>query len=124
VVAGKIKKRRNKMNAKLKNEKLVIELDLQEAKPSASGTTLVVAGTRGRWQTGEKIDGQPLFVIANAFIYPTSESGTGEKKQKAQVSAEKEPKAAVRHEKPAAKVSKRTRKATGQDTNDEDADEY
>jgi hypothetical protein len=109
------------MNAKLKNGKLMIELDLQEAKPSASGTTLVVAGTRGRWQTGEKVDGQPLWIIANAFIYPTSASGEGNDKEETGESQKKGGKAVVQHEKSAVKGTNQKRKAAENQV-DEDED--
>jgi hypothetical protein len=111
------------MNAKLKNGKLIIELDLQEAKPSASGTTLVVAGTKGRWQTAEKIDGQPLWIIADAFIYPTSGSGPGDKKQDARDSQKKGPKAVMQHEKSTLKGTNQKRNTTEHDVDVDDEDD-
>ncbi len=81
------------MNAKIKNGKLMIELDLHDATTSASGKTLGVAGTQGRFQTSETIDGQPVWVIANAFIYPPrekkSEEETEEPKRKTREAAAK-----------------------------------
>jgi hypothetical protein len=56
------------MNAKIKNGKLVLELDLHDAKTSTSGKTLGVAGTQGRLQTSVTIHGRPVWVTANAFI--------------------------------------------------------
>lgn len=58
------------MNVKLRNGTLFIELDVHDAKASASGKTFGVAGTQGRFQSSVTIDGQPVWVIANAFVYP------------------------------------------------------
>ncbi len=48
---------------------LVIKLPLRETPiPSATGKTLVVASTHGNRPTQLKIQGQELFVGANAYI--------------------------------------------------------
>jgi hypothetical protein len=69
------------MNVKIKNGKLFIELDLHDAKPSASGKTFGVAGTQGRLQTSATIDGEAVWLIANAFIYPPSNATTEESEE-------------------------------------------
>jgi hypothetical protein len=96
----KVRKRRCEMTVKIKNGKLLIELDLHDATASASGKTLGVAGTQGRFQTSATIDGQPVWVIANAFIYPPSTAkkeeeeeskGKGHKAAAKQSSTKKKP---------------------------------
>ena len=47
---------------------LTITLQLQEAKASASGKTLVVASTHGNQATGLNIDGKALIVGVNAYV--------------------------------------------------------
>ena len=56
------------MNAVKKGNKLVIELTLQSPKLSATGKTLVVATTRGPWESPVEIDGKPLKILCNAYI--------------------------------------------------------
>ena len=58
------------MTVEIKGDKLCIEIDLQKPTPSASGKTLVVASTRGNVVTEAKIDGKPITVGLNAYIYP------------------------------------------------------
>jgi hypothetical protein len=58
------------MNAKIRGGKLHVVLDLEEPRPSATGKTEVVAGTGGRWRSGLKMNGKPVWVIATAYIYP------------------------------------------------------
>ena len=59
------------MTAKVVGNKLVIEIPLNPAPvPSASGKTLVVASTHGNKQTEVEIQGQPVFLGLNAYIYP------------------------------------------------------
>ena len=48
--------------------KLVIEIDLEEPRPSASGKTLVVASTHGNQVTAAQVNGQPVVVGLNAYI--------------------------------------------------------
>jgi hypothetical protein len=58
------------MNVEIKDNKLFIEIDLEEPKPSASGKTLVVASTRGNAVTTAEIGGKPVIVGLNAYIKP------------------------------------------------------
>ena len=57
------------MQVELKNNKLVITIDVNaKPTPSASGKTLVVATSHGNQQTTVTIDGKPLIVGINAYI--------------------------------------------------------
>lgn len=56
------------MNVEIKDNKLFIEIDLQEPTPSASGKTLVVASTRGNVVTKAEVDGKPVTIGLNAYI--------------------------------------------------------
>ncbi len=57
------------MQATIKDNRLVIEIDLQNPPvPSASGKTLVVACTHGNQVTDLKIEGQPVIIGVNAYI--------------------------------------------------------
>ena len=56
------------MKAEVINGKLIIEIDLQEPAPSASGKTLVVASSHGNQATTAMIDGQPIIIGLNAYI--------------------------------------------------------
>lgn len=58
------------MNVEIRDNKLIIEIDLETPKPSASGKTLVVASTRGNAVTTAKVDGKPVIVGLNAYIKP------------------------------------------------------
>ncbi len=58
------------MKVEIKGDKLCIEIDLQKPTPSASGKTLVVASTRGNVSTEAVIDGKPVTIGLNAYIYP------------------------------------------------------
>ena len=62
------KERRNKMEAKIENGKLIIIIDLQEPTPSASGKTLVVATTHGNVATQCLVDGKNVVIGLNAYI--------------------------------------------------------
>ncbi len=57
------------IEAKIEGNKLIITCDLEEPKPSASGKTLVVASTRGNMRTSVMIDGKPVIIGLNAYIY-------------------------------------------------------
>ena len=57
------------IETKIEGTKLIITCDLEEPKPSASGKTLVVASTRGNIKTDCMIDGKPLTIGLNAYIY-------------------------------------------------------
>ena len=59
-------KQENKMEVKIENGKLFIEIDLQEPTPSASGKTLVVATTHGNVVTDCVVDGKPVTIGLNA----------------------------------------------------------
>jgi hypothetical protein len=56
------------MKAEVKGGKLIIEIDLQEPAPSASGKTLVVASSHGNQATTAMINGQPIVIGLNAYI--------------------------------------------------------
>lgn len=56
------------MQVSIKNNKLVIEIDMQPPTRSASGKTLVVATTRGNQATTATVDGKPVTVGLNAYI--------------------------------------------------------
>lgn len=56
------------MNAKIVGTKLVIEIEMCEPRPSASGKTLVVASTGGNQATAVVINGKPVVVGLNAYI--------------------------------------------------------
>ncbi len=58
------------MNVEIKDNKLCIEIDLEEPKPSSSGKTLVVASTRGNIVTTTEINGKPITIGLNAYIKP------------------------------------------------------
>ncbi len=56
------------LKVEIKENKLLIEIDLEKPTPSASGKTLVVASTHGNTVTGAEVDGKPLIVGLNAYI--------------------------------------------------------
>ena len=56
------------MKVTTKGKRLIIELDLQEPTPSASGKTLVVATTRGNQSSELVIGGKNVTVGVNAYI--------------------------------------------------------
>lgn len=58
------------MTVEIKGNKLCIEIDLEKPMPSASGKTLVIASTRGNAVTEAKIDGKPITIGLNAYVYP------------------------------------------------------
>ncbi len=58
------------MKTEIRDNKLYIEIDLQEPTPSASGKTLVVASTRGNVITSAQVNGKPVTVGLNAYIKP------------------------------------------------------
>ena len=60
-----------KLTATIEDGFLVIRVPLN-ATPvrSATGKTLVVASTHGNKQTEVQIQGQPVFLGLNAYIYP------------------------------------------------------
>ena len=58
------------MQIQVRDNKLCIEIDIEEPKPSASGKTLVVASTRGNVVTEATIDGKPITLGLTAYIKP------------------------------------------------------
>jgi hypothetical protein len=55
---------------KIEGSKLFIELDLEKPAESKSGKTIIIASTHGQKVTDIMIDGKPLVIGVNAFIYP------------------------------------------------------
>lgn len=58
------------MIATIKNNKLFIEIDLNDPRPSASGKTLVVATSGGNTTTAATVNGKPVIIGLNAYIKP------------------------------------------------------
>lgn len=58
------------MDAKIRNGKLVIVLQLEQPRQSATGKTLVVASSHGVKKTRSRVDGKIVCVVASAFVYP------------------------------------------------------
>ena len=56
------------LKVEIKDNKLILEIDLEEPTPSASGKTLVVASTHGNMVTDAEVEGKPLIVGINAYI--------------------------------------------------------
>lgn len=56
------------MKATIKGNTLVIEIEMNEPRPSASGKTLVVASTGGNQTTTAMVKGKPLVIGLNAYI--------------------------------------------------------
>lgn len=56
------------MKASIKGNTLVIEIEMQEPAPSASGKTLVVATTHGNTATTVQVKGKPVIIGLNAYI--------------------------------------------------------
>ena len=56
------------MKVTIKDNKLMIEMDLENPRPSRSGKTLVVASTNGNQTTNAMIDGKPITIGLNAYI--------------------------------------------------------
>jgi hypothetical protein len=56
------------MKVEIRDNKLLIEIDLEKPTPSSSGKTLVVASTRGNTVTDVEIDGKPVTIGLNAYI--------------------------------------------------------
>lgn len=60
------------MNAKVKIENGMLKLEIPinaQPTPSASGKTLVVASTHGNMRTEATVNGKPVVVGLNAYIY-------------------------------------------------------
>lgn len=58
------------LTATIEDGVLVIRVPLQAPTQSASGKTLVVASSRGNKATEAVVDGQPVIIGLNAYIYP------------------------------------------------------
>ena len=56
------------LKVEIKDNKLILEIDLEKPTPSASGKTLVVASTHGNMVTDAEVEGKPLIVGLNAYI--------------------------------------------------------
>ena len=56
------------MKATIKDNKLILELDLQKPTPSKSGKSLVIATTGGNVQTTATMNGKPVTIGVNAYI--------------------------------------------------------
>lgn len=59
------------MKVAIEGNELVIRIPAKLSKipPSATGKTLVVASSRGNKETSVKIEGKPLIVGVNAYVY-------------------------------------------------------
>jgi hypothetical protein len=58
------------MIAEIKDNKLVVTIDLTAPRPSSSGKTLVVASSGGNITTGATVNGKPVTIGLNAYIKP------------------------------------------------------
>jgi hypothetical protein len=58
------------MKSRIENGNLIIELPLEEPRPSKSGKTLLVASTRGVKPSAAQLKGKMISIVANAFIFP------------------------------------------------------
>ena len=56
------------MKAVIKDGKLIVEIDMQAPRPSASGKTMVVATSGGNQATTAEVDGKPVVIGLNAYI--------------------------------------------------------
>jgi len=56
------------LKVEIKENKLLIEIDLEKPTPSSSGKTLVVATTHGNIVTSAEVDGKPVIIGLNAYI--------------------------------------------------------
>ena len=56
------------MKVEIKDNQLILTMDMQTPAPSASGKTLVVASSRGNQKTDAMVDGKNVTVGFNAYI--------------------------------------------------------
>lgn len=56
------------INVEIKDNKLFIEIDLENPTPSSSGKTLILASTHGNTVTTAEVDGKPVIIGLNAYI--------------------------------------------------------
>ena len=54
----------------VEGNQIVIRATIQAPTPSATGKTLVVASSRGNKETTALVNGQPVYIGFNAYIYP------------------------------------------------------
>ncbi|MBZ5644542.1 MAG: hypothetical protein LAO19_17440 [Acidobacteriia bacterium] len=66
------------MQVTLKGNKLIIEMNLNEPKLSASGRNFTVATSKGPWESSVEIGGKPVTVVVNAFIAADEPPQTGD----------------------------------------------
>jgi len=60
-----------KLTASIEGEYLVIRVPMNPTPVrSATGKTMVVASTHGNKETEVEVQGKPMFVGVNAYIYP------------------------------------------------------
>ena len=50
----------------------------QTPTPSQSGKTLIVASSRGNKETAVTVDGKPVYVSVNAYVYAKPKRGAAE----------------------------------------------
>jgi hypothetical protein len=58
------------MKAEIDGKDLVITIVLEKPRPSKSGKTLVVCSSRGVRTLSVKVNGHPIHIVLNGFIYP------------------------------------------------------
>jgi hypothetical protein len=58
------------VKAEIKGKDLVITIALEKPSPSKSGKTLVVCSSRGVRTLSVRVNGQPIHIVLNGFIYP------------------------------------------------------
>jgi hypothetical protein len=59
------------MTVEIKNGSLIITMPInKKPKESSSGKTLIVASSGGNKETEVKVEGKPLFVGVNAYVFP------------------------------------------------------
>ena len=58
------------MKATIKDRKLIVEIDLEDPRPSSTGKTLVVASSGGGQATTAVVNGKPVKVNLSAWIQP------------------------------------------------------
>ena len=63
------------METKIESGKLIISIPIEPPRPSASGKTLVVASSRGNKETQVAIDGKPVYLSLNAYVYAKAKRG-------------------------------------------------
>ena len=71
------------IKAKLTDDVLKFYLALRKPKVSGSGKNLVIATTMGPAGTGVEYEGQPVLVVANAFVRnPENQAGKTQRAEK------------------------------------------